>query len=176
MSESFLTNRCLNSYKKSEIDQLLAKKADKSSLSKVATTGSYNDLIDKPITQSGSFQLTLASSQGAKPVYTTEYNYGKYQRIDNICYIAFKIKANITNAGSYYAMLEGLPYTSAQNLGQALAIQEAYGGLTGNPDLCFGIVENSKTISLRHNGGMSGCSWGDGDLYIGASGFYFISA
>lgn len=113
------------------------------------------------------------SSTGIAPKYTTEYNVGKYYKINNLVYITFHIKGKITNAGTGYAQITGLPFTSkADMLGQALSLIECQGGLTEQlPN--FYVQDNSKAISIRKSGGTVANQWKVADTFwLGASGCY----
>lgn len=113
------------------------------------------------------------SSTGIAPKYTTEYNVGKYYKINNLVYITFHIKGKITDAGTEYAEITGLPFTSQSNmLNQALALIESRGGLIGQlPNLY--VQDNSKAISIRKVGGTSANQWQVVDTFwLGASGCY----
>ena len=68
-------------YIQSDIDSMLAQKADSSSLAAVATTGDYNDLINKPVLPTQvidvSDQFTITKSSGNWSVDSVEaYRYG----------------------------------------------------------------------------------------------------
>ena len=113
------------------------------------------------------------SSDKIAPTYTTEYNVGKYYKINNLVYITFHIKGKITNAGTGYAQITGLPFTSkADMLGQALSLIECQGGLTEQlPN--FYVQDNSKAISIRKSGGTVANQWKVADTFwLGASGCY----
>ena len=120
----------------------------------------------------GSWEPKL-SSDGTAPKYTTEYNVGKYYKINNLVYITFHIKGKITNAGTEYAQITGLPFTSQSNMfDQALALIESQGGLT-QPLPNFYVQDNSKTISIRKSGGTVANQWKvENEFWLGASGCY----
>lgn len=63
-----------NYYNKTETDGLLNQKADASSLSAVATSGSYNDLTDKPTIPTNAEQLPITSGSATN---TKDYIDGK---------------------------------------------------------------------------------------------------
>lgn len=120
----------------------------------------------------GSWEPKL-SSDGISPTYTTEYKVGKYYKINNLVYITFHIKGKITNAGTGYAQITGLPFTSQPNMSnQALALIESRDGLIGQlPNLY--VQDNSKTISIRKVGGTVANQWQVKDTFwLGASGCY----
>ena len=120
----------------------------------------------------GSWEPKLSSDK-ISPTYTTEYKVGKYYKINNLVYITFHIKGKITNAGTGYAQITGLPFTSkADMLGQALSLIECQGGLTEQlPN--FYVQDNSKAISIRKSGGTVANQWKVADTFwLGASGCY----
>jgi len=134
--------------------------------------------------ETGNFQVFLSCRRDdesgipeniVNPTYTVEYNYGSYQRVDDICFITFHIKANITNGGIGYASILGLPYKSADSCGgQALAMQEMFCGASTIGNLTCTIKDNTKQINLQQNNGLSAFYWGLGTIWIGFSGSYFI--
>ena len=182
-----------NYYTKSEVDSLLSNKVDSSTL----TTNYYNktsvdsllaNKANKVTIETGhpSIILTNRSDGGSatNPTYTTTYRYGYYKRIDNICFITFAIRAEITNAGTGYATLGGLPYTAMDNAGdQALAVQDISGALIDPEDgtstlkqgVNVAILDYTKQINLNHKNGMMAFKWGVGTVYVCCTGFYFIS-
>lgn len=119
----------------------------------------------------GSWEPKLSSS-GIAPTYTTEYKVGKYYKINNLVYITFHIKGKITNAGTEYAQITGLPFTSQSDMSnQALALMEHLGGLAGALPILY-VQDNSKTISIRKAGGSSANQWQANEFWLGASGCY----
>lgn len=120
----------------------------------------------------GSWEPKL-SSDGISPTYTTEYNVGKYYKINNLVYITFHIKGKITNAGTEYAQITGLPFTSQPNMfDQALSLIESRDGLIGTLPILY-VQDNSKTISIRKVGGTAANQWQVADTFwLGASGCY----
>lgn len=119
----------------------------------------------------GSWEPKL-SSDGTAPTYTTEYKVGKYYKINNLVYITFHIKGKITNAGTGYAQITGLPFTSQPNMNnQALALMEHLGGLAGQLPILY-VQDNSKTISIRKAGGSAANQWKAETFWLGASGCY----
>lgn len=120
----------------------------------------------------GSWEPKLSSDK-ISPTYTTEYKVGKYYKINNLVYITFHIKGKITNAGTGYAQITGLPFTSQPNMSnQALSLIECQGGLTEQlPN--FYVQDNSKAISIRKSGGTVANQWKVADTFwLGASGCY----
>lgn len=88
-------------YVQSDIDSMLAQKADSSSLAAVATTGDYNDLINKPVLPTQvidiSSQFTITKSSGNWSVNSVEaYRSGTTIQIT----IKFNGNGNSVSAGS----------------------------------------------------------------------------
>lgn len=74
-----------NYYTKTQVDQMLAGKADNSSLATVATTGSYNDLVDKPVIPTIPTNVSAFNNDAG---YLTEHqsldNYYNKTQTDNL--------------------------------------------------------------------------------------------
>ena len=127
-----------------------------------------------PIT-SGTWTPVFASTATA-PTGTLKYRYAKFYRIGNMCFITFHMKETITSAGTGYARISGLPYTSASSLdGQGLAIRECSGGITcDTSDTVAFIPDNSTYINIQHKFGQTSSKWSTGDTWIGFTGCYLI--
>lgn len=183
-----------NYYNKTEVDSLLSNKADNSTLTnsyynKTTVDSLLSNKADKITIQTGtpSIRLTNRSDGGTtatNPTYTTTYSYGYYKRIDNICFITFAIRAEISNAGTGYATLSGLPFTAMDNAGdQALAVQDISGALIDPEDgtstlkqgVQAAVMDYTKQVNLNHKNGMMSFYWGVGTVYVCCTGFYFIS-
>ena len=124
---------------------------------------------------SGTWTPVFASTDTA-PSGTLRYRYAKYYRIGNLCFITFHMKETITSAGTGYARISGLPYTSASSLnGQGLAIRECSGGITCNAtDTVAFIPDNSTYINIQNQFGQTSSKWSTGDTWIGFTGCYLI--
>lgn len=77
-----------NYYDKSETDNLLSAKADTSSLASVATSGSYNDLLNKPTIPAAQVNSDWNASTGVakilnKPTLATVATSGNYNDLTN---------------------------------------------------------------------------------------------
>ncbi len=123
-------------------------------------------------TEVGMWTPTLMSRGGTNPTYSTEYRYAKYYRINNLVYISFHMKVNITNAGTDYACVKGLPFISTDNTGgQALSVNEVFGAVNGSPP--YGnIPDNSSQINIQHSSGEIAMKWNTGTTWVGFSGCY----
>ena len=78
----------LNVYSKEQTDALLADKADSTDLATVATTGSYNDLIDKPTIPAAQVNADWNAASGVaqilnKPSLATVATSGSYDDLLN---------------------------------------------------------------------------------------------
>ena len=93
-----------NYYNKSQVDQLLALKANISSLATVATSGSYNDLSDKPVIPTVPTNVSAFTNDAG---YLTEHqslsNYYNKSQTDNLLNGKVNIGslATVANSGSY---------------------------------------------------------------------------
>ena len=124
--------------------------------------------------ESGSWTPTLSAREGNKPTYSILYNFARYYRVNNLVYISFHLKANITNKGSGYACINGLPFSAGGSLeGQGLALREMYGAITNQnySESCF-VLDGSSSIYLQTFGGAYAAAWQTGDVWIGFSGCY----
>lgn len=121
---------------------------------------------------SGTWTPTLLSRNGTNPTYSTYYKYAMYYRINNLVYVTFHMKVNISNQGTDYACIRGLPFAAADNMdGQGLAIHECYGGLDYYP-ASANISDSSSVICIQNSGGERALQWRTGDAWIGFSGCY----
>lgn len=124
---------------------------------------------------SGTWTPTLLSRNGTNPTYSTYYKHAMYYRINNLVYVTFHMKVNISNQGTDYACIRGLPFASAGNMdGQGLAIHECYGGLDYYP-ASANISDSSSVICIQNSGGERALQWRTGDTWIGFSGCYIKS-
>ena len=124
----------------------------------------------------GAWTPNIGSKDGANPTYAIQYRYARYKRFNNLCYVSFHGKWTISNAGSDYACITGLPYASASGLnGQSLAIHEMFGAITTNPTRTGVIPDNSTRIDLQGENGAFASQWHTGDVWVGFSGFYLIA-
>lgn len=116
----------------------------------------------------------LSSRDGDVPTYTNEHLVAKYTLKDDICFITFFGRWNITNSGSGNASITGLPYPAGTYGGQALALNQLYGAVDRNPTRTGVIADNTDRIDLQGENGSSACQWGIGEVCVGFSGFYFV--
>ena len=122
-------------YTKSEIDTKLTSKANTSDLATVATTGSYNDLLDKPT----SFDVDLSNYYTKSEVYNLLSNYYTKKQIDIMLESAGSDKYGesimATEAEGGYDTLGGLSFYTAV---------ERAPGYDGTSQM--NIVEDSNTV------------------------------
>ena len=124
----------------------------------------------------GSWVPNISSRGGVSPTSTIQYRYARYKRINNLCYVTFHGKWSISNAGTDYACITGLPYASTGGVnGQSLAIHEMFGAITTNPTRAGIIPDNSTRIDLQGENGAYSSQWQTGDVWVGFSGFYLIA-
>lgn len=127
------------------------------------------------IFEEGSWTPEIRSRSGTNPTYSTLYRYAYYKRFNNLCYVSFHGKWNITKAGTDYACVTGLPYVSRGSLnGQALAFHEMFGAISTDPTRCGIIPDNLSCINLQGANGSMAAQWRTGDVWIGFSGVYMI--
>ncbi len=125
-----------------------------------------------PIT-SGTWTPSIRSRNGTNPTYTVLYRYARWVRINNLCYVSFHGKWNITNGGTDYARITGLPFAAASNMnGQSLALHEMFGGINRDATRVGVIPDNSTQINLQGVHGSYAAQWQTGDTWIGFSGVY----
>ena len=121
---------------------------------------------------SGSWTPTIASRNGTNPTYSVYYKYARYYRINNLVYITFHMKVNISNQGTDYACVKGLPFTASNNMNsQSLALHECYGGIDQRPATA-NICDSSSIIYLQNSSGECALQWRTGDTWVGFSGCY----
>ena len=112
---------------------------------------------------SGSWTPTLASGKGTNPTYSVYYKYERYYRINNLVYITFHMKVNISNQGTDYACVKGLPFTASNNMNsQSLALHECYGGIDQRPATA-NICDSGPIIYLQNSSGECALQWRTGD-------------
>ncbi|MGN1044319.1 MAG: DUF859 family phage minor structural protein [Acutalibacteraceae bacterium] len=127
------------------------------------------------IFEEGSWNPELSSRSGKNPAYSALYRHAHYKRFNNLCYVSFHGKWNITNAGTDYACVTGLPYVSNGGMnGQSLALHEMFGAISTNPTRCGVIPDNSSRIDLQGEHGSLSAQWQTGDVWVGFSGVYLI--
>ena len=126
-----------------------------------------------PETSSGTWNPVLGSLEGTPPTYTTEYCYASWYRIGDLVFITFHMKCNITNAGTDYACVYGLPFTAKSGVdGQALSTRESFGAI-GSASNTAGIVEdNTKRLRIANESGENKQQWKTGTAWIGYTGCY----
>ena len=153
--------------------------------SAIQSTSEYNTLVncinkvENLVNQyssqigSGTWNPVLNSLEGTPPIYTTEYCHSSWYRIGNLVFITFHMKCNITNAGTDYACIDGLPFTSIGGVdGQALSVRESFGAI-GSSSSTIGIVEdNAKRLRIASASGENKQQWKTGVLWIGYTGCY----
>lgn len=114
----------------------------------------------------------LCSRSGTNPTYTTDYLTAKYMKIGKFVYITLHGKFNISNWGTDYACIQGLPFKSNGSFNDcALAVRELHGIFTQTPARAFIPGGKSQIFFTNINGDYSN-QWKNGTGYIGVSGVY----
>lgn len=123
---------------------------------------------------SGTWTPQLSAVEGLPPTYTQEYCTARYMLRDPECFISFRGKWNITNSGSGYACITGLPYNAGIYDGQALALRELSGAIIRDPTRCGTVVDGTNRIDFYGENGMTRCQWSTGSVWVGFTGIYLI--
>ena len=127
------------------------------------------------IISSGTWTPTLSARDDTAPTYTLGYRYARHYRINNLVYITFHLKAKITNAGSGYAAIKGLPFTAVDGAdGQGFTVRESLVAISSYPASAH-LSDSTATINVQSSGGDMALQWKTGDLWIGFSGYYIKS-
>lgn len=127
---------------------------------------------ERVIFEGGLWTPSIRSINGTNPTYIVQYRYGRYKRINNLCYITFFGKWSISNAGTDYACITGLPYVSSNEMvGQALSLNQIYGAINRNPTRTGIIPDSSSRIHLLGENGAFSCQWQTGDFGSGLADF-----
>ena len=130
-------------------------------------------------------------SASTQPSATYEYHNGIYKKMGRMMYVAFKIKANITNAGNGYAVVKTLPraYSTRGSVGFVnvdigLSVTQCLGAITKSADssestneqtaAAFIILPDNSNIHIQDGSATSQRRWKTGTVWIGASGYYPI--
>ena len=125
---------------------------------------------------SGTWTPAPGSYDGTSPSYSAYYRTAAYYRINDLVYITFYMKVNITNQGSGYACINGLPFTAStsDNGGYALSLREIFGGISGTPASAF-IPDSTAMIRISAASGANALQWRTGDTWVSFSGCYIKS-
>lgn len=131
--------------------------------------------------EKGTWEPILSATDGTPPTYEKRHCTAKYVYQDIFCYVSFHGKWNITNSGSGYACITGLPYKAGSYDGQALALHELYGAIDRNPTRTGVVMDGTDRISLMGENGAYSCHWQiqddpniRGQVWIGFSGVYCV--
>lgn len=121
------------------------------------------------------------------PTYTVVYNNAYYLKMGKLVCVNFRIKVNVTDAGTGFSCVAGLPFTPDSNmLGQSLSIAEnsavteeqgvIYDGVVGQiiPDIYLETYNerHMPAISLRSDNGIQAKTFKVGTNWIAYSGCY----
>ena len=131
------------------------------------------DLDGKQVVISSGVWTPTAISTGTYPQHSIEYRYGKFYRINNLVYITFHMKIHITNVGSGYAEIGGLPFVASTGMNdQGLALHELSINTNGVNNACCYVLDGTNRIKLGHSSGLISQTWANGTSWIGFSGCY----
>lgn len=121
------------------------------------------------------------------PTYTVDYSNAYYLKMGKLVCINFRVKVQITDIGTGYACVSGLPFNPDPNmLGQAFSIAEnsavtetqgvVYSGVVGQlvPDIYLATYNERHipAISLRTDNGIQAKTFKVGTNWIAYSGCY----
>ena len=109
----------------------------------------------------GTWTPVLSAGSDTAPTYTTSELKARYYRIGRLVFIQATIRATITNAGTGYAYITGLPFTisSADSHFCSLNMAECYGLLDKTAPAQAMIDSNHNWIQLFAAGGGSAAKW-----------------
>lgn len=130
----------------------------------------------------GNWQPTLSSrpanpgETSTAPTVTYGTRWGHYYKLGQMVYVTGRISFNITNKGTGYATISGLPFTASDAI-FALAKGESYNAVetdTSNPT--FYVAGNTSVVYIQNQPGAGANTWklgtGSGSQSIAFSGVY----
>ena len=115
-------------------------------------------------------------TSAVQPTYTTEYAYCHYFAIDNLVYVHCNAKFIMTNEGSGYACINGLPFVSLDKA--SFSVGEVYGCIEGgdgngyagnNESRCIGASSNNSYAQIFSGSGAAAIRFKSG---YDVGGFY----
>lgn len=125
----------------------------------------------------GSFNMSLIGRNGtAATPSTPSESYCTYVKFNNLCYITFWCRWDITNKGSGYISLTGLPFKAMTTgkWGQGIPVTSIQGPALGSTQSgLFVIPDNSNNIYVQTLSGATAKAFeSTGDVILSGSGFY----
>lgn len=125
--------------------------------------------------------ILISRGGGTSPTYTLGGNYAYYYRMGNMVFIHMSLRVTITNAGTAYAGISGLPFESS--------IPNTWGYVPLNLGECYGVIniastnlslqallaQPAKLIMIETPDGTSATTWKTGGGGISLSGWYHLS-
>ena len=149
--------------------------------------GKYGDFSSvtiggKSLMESGAWTPVLQSYSGTNPTVSYSARYGDYVRIGSLVFIRCHVTANISNVGSGYAMVGGLPLAAFPvapgRKNHAITVGSCWGLLSGvsdNVGATAVIYEtiNAITLSGANGGTMRQWAAAGGELVL--SGYYLTA-
>lgn len=134
-----------------------------------------NKTFDK-FASAGDWTPTLTAFEGTAPTVTYATRWGHYYKLGRLVYITARMTFNITNVGTGYAAVSGLPFMASDAI-FALSKFEALGATQNdatNPT--FNVNGAQNMIRVQNQAGAGANVWvtgsGAGSQQIGFSGVY----
>jgi hypothetical protein len=153
-----------------KIDGEVIPPSDSSDINMVEISSSQ---LGVPEIASGTWTPVLKSLDGTHPTYTVEYCNTSWYRIGDLVFISFHMKCNISNAGTGYASIEGLPFTAKNGVnGQALCTRESFGAISTSQGTTGIIEDNTTRLKIANISGDTGQQWTTGAVWMGYTGCY----
>ncbi len=154
------------------------------STTQIATTAFVHAAIrsDIPMESGTWVPMLTCRSGGTPPTYTQGGWMGEYMRIGNMVYITCTIRPTITNAGTGYAAITGLPFASSLTTSWAflgLSMAECYFIVSEASDLIGRVAtihRGTTQIWIQGSDGAYAKSWITGSGGISLSGWYRINS
>lgn len=122
-----------------------------------------------PTFEQGTWTPEFINVGGTNPTYTINYIKAHYYRLGSLVYITFFMYANITNAGTGSAHINGLPFAGHSNTDRQAISMSVKGSFSDNTALTVTDSQTYLKIGLVDG---SAQTWSTGDIYIGGSGCY----
>lgn len=134
-----------------------------------------------PIAEEGTWTPVLTcKSGGTAPTYTKGNWVGRYYRTGNMVYIQASLRATITDAGSGYAAISGLPYASLLSEEWSyvgIVLNECYSiisGASGTVGRTACVKKTEDLIWIQGADGAAGMTWVAASGGISFSGWYQV--
>ncbi len=171
-------------------DSIISAMSQKASTENFALKSHFHDALEintgvLPVSQGGTGSTNfyergywtpdIGSSGEAAPAVSYGYRYGVYYRVGDLVFVSCHINMSISNVGSDYACIKGLPYVCAAGCDKyGLSLVEDFNATsTGDGDPRGFVIQGINQIYLRGHSGAVATRWKTGSgQYIGYSGCY----